>query len=150
MSKQNKVTNTAIIRNVKLIKATHSGNKVWNNRTRRYEVDNENIVTALTLAELKEEDYTSIKSAYEGVANNFIPKWYTDAEGFMNLKSWYQIPVMDINGATYEDITELIESNPCLIGSTVDIAVDIKKGSIYPRSIKIIEYGEERNPFEGM
>lgn len=150
MAKKENQIKQIVLKGVKLIKATHGGNKVWNNRTHRYDVDSENIVTALTLAELTPEHYELLKPAYEGVASNFVPKWFTDADGFINLKSWFEVPVMGTSGETYSDIVELIESCSTLIGSTVNIAIDIKKGSVYPHSLKITEYGEERNPFENL
>ncbi len=139
-----------IINEVKLIKATHGGKKVWDNRTKRYIVNPDEIVTALTLAELTNDDYKLIESAYADTIPNFIPKWFKEQSGFMNLTTAFAIPVMDIDGTIYDDITTLINECPTLIGSTISISLDLKKGSVYPKSIKIVEQGEEKNPFEGM
>lgn len=134
---------------VKLIKATHGGRKIWNNRTKRYEVNPDEVVTSLTLAELTEDDYALIAHAFESTPSNFIPKWFKEGKGFCNMTTSFKIPTVE--GSTeYSDLTELIESESRLIGSTINIFVDLKNGAVYPSAIRITSFGEEKNPFEGL
>ena len=87
-------------------------------------------------------------TAYEGVGNKLTPSWFKDKTGYINLASIYNIPVMGVKGEimTFEEFTE----NERAIGSKVRMSITQKEGSVYPKAIKILELGEERDPFEGL
>lgn len=87
-------------------------------------------------------------TAYEGVGNKLTPAWFKDRTGYINLASIYNIPVMGVKGEimTFEEFTE----NERAIGSKVRMSITQKEGSVYPKAIKILELGEERDPFEGL
>lgn len=87
-------------------------------------------------------------TAYEGVGNKLTPAWFKDKTGYINLASIYNIPVMGVKGEimTFEEFTE----NERAIGSKIRMSITQKEGSVYPKAIKILELGEERDPFEGL
>lgn len=87
-------------------------------------------------------------TAYKEVGNKLTPAWFKDKTGYINLASIYNIPVMGVKGEimTFEEFTE----NERAIGSKVRMSITQKEGSVYPKAIKILELGEERDPFEGL
>lgn len=87
-------------------------------------------------------------TAYEGVGSKLTPAWFKDKNGYMNLASLYNIPVCDFRGTimTFEEFC----NNERAIGSKVRMSITQREGSVYPKAIKILEYGEERDPFEGL
>jgi hypothetical protein len=86
--------------------------------------------------------------AYKEAGNKLTPAWYKDRTGYINLASIYNIPVMGIKNdiMTFEEFTE----NERSIGSKIRMSITQKEGSVYPKAIKILELGEERDPFEGL
>lgn len=102
---------------------------------------------------IKSEDipYDEIK-AYDNTKSSFIPDWYKDRNGYINLSSKYDIPCRYgnekfmfsewINGAA--DLTAP--------GSMVVIRIRQKNGSVcsvYPVAIDILSDGEIADVWEG-
>ena len=99
---------------------------------------------------IKSDDipYDEIK-AYDNTKSSFIPDWYKDRNGYINLSSKYDIPCRYgnekfmffewINGAT--DLTAP--------GSNVVIRIRQKDGSVYPVAIDILSDGEIADVWEG-
>ena len=99
---------------------------------------------------IKSEDipYDEIK-AYDNTKSSFIPDWYKDRNGYINLSSKYDIPCRYgnekfmfsewINGAA--DLTAP--------GSMVVIRIRQKDGSVYPVAIDILSDGEIADVWEG-
>lgn len=87
-------------------------------------------------------------TAYKDAGNKMTPAWYKDKTGYINLASIYNIPVCDFKGVimTFEEFC----NNERAIGSKVRMSITQKEGSVYPKAMKILEYGEERDPFEGL
>lgn len=86
--------------------------------------------------------------AYDNVGTKLTPSWFKNQDGYMNLSSIYAIPLMDVKGKkiTFEDwIND--ENDYNVLGSLVRISVKQKDGAIYPEAIKVLEEGEERDPF---
>ena len=59
--------------------------------------------------------------------------------------SIYSIPVMDERGNKIDFDTWLEQYN--VLGSKIKVSVKQKDGAIYPEAIKVLEDGEERDPF---
>lgn len=95
-------------------------------------------------------DYDSIH-AYDNVGSKLTPTWFKDKTGYINLSSIYDIPIQDVNGKRI-DFEEWIDSeeNHNALGSKVKVSIKQKEGALYPIAIKVIEEGEERDPFEGL
>lgn len=91
--------------------------------------------------------YDSI-TAFEGVGNKLTPAWFKEKNGYINLASIYNIPVMDPknNILTFEEFT----NSETAIGSKIRMSIVQRDGAVYPKAIKILEWGEERDPFEGL
>lgn len=93
-------------------------------------------------------DYDSIH-AYDNVGNKLTPTWFKDKTGYINLSSIYDIPIQDVNGKRI-DFEEWIGEDYNALGSKVKVSIKQKEGALYPIAIKVIEEGEERDPFEGL
>lgn len=93
-------------------------------------------------------DYDSIH-AYDNVGSKLTPTWFKDKTGYINLSSIYDIPIQDVNGKRI-DFEEWIGEEHNALGSKVKVSIKQKEGALYPIAIKVIEEGEERDPFEGL
>ena len=91
--------------------------------------------------------YDSI-TAYDNVGAKLTPAWFKDKTGYINLASIYNIPVMDPRNMilTFEEFV----NNEKAIGSKIRMSVVQRDGSVYPKAVKVLEWGEERDPFEGL
>lgn len=83
--------------------------------------------------------------AYDNVGTKLTPSWLKNRDGYINLSSIYSIPVMDARGKQIDFDDWLVEYN--VLGSLVKVSIKQKDGAIYPEAIKVLEDGEERNPF---
>ena len=138
-----------ILNDVTLVKAKRGGKSVWDNKTKRFTYNNDQLETTLSLFSEDEEIYSKLASAYEDTHEKFIPRWFKEKNGFINLKSNYDIPVLTTNDEE-TTLVDLINESPTLIGSKVNISLTLTDGAIYPNAIKIIEDGEVKNPFDGL
>ena len=138
-----------ILNDVTLVKAKRGGKSVWDNRTKRFTYNNDQLETTLSLFSEDEEIYSKLSSAYEDTHEKFIPRWFKEKNGYINLKSNYDIPVLTTNDEE-TTLVDLINESPTLIGSKVNISLTLTDGAVYPNAIKIVEDGEVKNPFEGL
>lgn len=83
--------------------------------------------------------------AYDNSGTKLTPAWFKNQDGYINLSSIYSIPVMNSKGVKI-DFDEWLE-NYNVLGSIVRVAVKQKEGAVYPEAIKVLEDGEERDPF---
>lgn len=86
--------------------------------------------------------------AYTNVPSKLTPSWFKDQNGYMNLKSNFNIKIKNERGREM-DFEDFIQGDT-VIGSQIKIKVKQKEGALYPISIVVIEPGEAYNPFEGM
>ena len=86
--------------------------------------------------------------AYDYVCAKLTPSWMKEKDGYINLSSIYDVPVMDVRLKKIS-FTDWME-NYNTIGSKVLVKIKQKDGAIYPEAIKVIEDGEERDPFKDM
>ena len=138
-----------ILNDVTLVKAKRGGKSVWDNKTKRFTYNNDQLETTLSLFSENEEIYSKLASAYEDTHEKFVPRWFKEKNGYINLKSNYDIPVLTTNDEE-TTLVDLINESPTLIGSKVNISLTLADGAIYPNAIKIIEEGEVKNPFDGL
>lgn len=138
-----------ILNNVTLVKAKRGGKSVWDNRLKRFTYNNDQLETTLSLFSEDEEVYSKLASAYEDTHEKFVPRWFKEKDGYINLKSNFDIPVLTTNDEE-TTLVDLINESPTLIGSKVNISLTLADGAVYPNAIKIIEDGEVKNPFEGL
>lgn len=88
-------------------------------------------------------------TAYEGTRTSFIPQWYKEQEGYMNLSSVYDIPCRYGNDKfTFSDwiskYNDLTAPN-----SEVCIRIRQKDGAVYPVAIDILKDGEVADVWDG-
>lgn len=138
-----------ILNDVTLVKAKRGWKSVWDNRTKRFTYNNDQLETTISLFSENEEIYSKLASAYENTHEKFVPRWFKEKEGYINLKSNFDIPVLTTNDEE-TTLVDLIDESSTLIGSKVNISLTLADGAIYPNAIKIIEEGEVKNPFEGL
>lgn len=86
--------------------------------------------------------------AYDNVGTKLTPSWFKNRDGYINFSSIYSIPVMDAGGKRIS-FDEWLE-NYNVLGSIVKVAFKQKDGAVYPEAIKVLEDGEERDPFADM
>ena len=93
-------------------------------------------------------DYVKFDKAFEKGGSRLTPNWVKNKDGYINLNSKFDIPVKDINGKviSFEEFTE----KSTALGSRIIISLSIKEGAVYPVAFKVLEEGEEINPFEGL
>lgn len=93
-------------------------------------------------------DYAKFEKAYENSGARLTPNWVKEKDGYINLSSKFDIPCKDTRGKviTFEEFTEKTTA----LGSKVKLSLTIKEGAVYPVAFKILEEGEEINPFEGL
>lgn len=99
--------------------------------------------------------YESI-TAFEGSKDRYIPAWFKDKTGYINLKSRYNIPVKDSKATQFQglkghtiDFAEFVERET-VIGSKVRISIIQRDGALYPKALVVLEDGEPKDPFEGL
>lgn len=86
--------------------------------------------------------------AYEGVGTKMTPAWFINQDGYINLASIYSIPVLNSEGIKTE--TDAWFNTDNVIGSKVRVSIRQKEGAVYPVAIKVLEDGEERDPFKDL
>lgn len=86
--------------------------------------------------------------AYEGVGTKMTPAWYINQDRYINLASIYSIPVLNSEGIKTD--TDAWFNTDNVIGSKVRVSIRQKEGAIYPVAIKVLEDGEERDPFKDL
>lgn len=83
--------------------------------------------------------------AYDNAGTKLTPSWLKNRDGYINLSSIYSIPVMNALGRQIDFDDWLADYN--VLGSKVKVSIKQKDGAIYPEAIKVLEDGEERDPF---
>lgn len=83
--------------------------------------------------------------AYDNVGTKLTPSWLKNRDGYINLSSIYSIPVMNARGNQIDFDDWLADYN--VLGSKIRVSIKQKDGAIYPEAIRVLEDGEERDPF---
>ena len=88
-------------------------------------------------------------TAYEGTRTSFIPQWYKEQEGYMNLSSVYDIPCRYGNDKfTFSDWISK-DNDLTAPNSEVCIRIRQKDGAVYPVAIDILKDGEVADVWDG-
>ena len=95
---------------------------------------------------LSDPDLTEFEPVYADTPKKLQPKWYKEETGFISLNSNFDIPTMDPKGSEVM-LSDIMASDFTLIGAEVGVAVVLKDGAVYPKSIRIIAEGEPTDPF---
>ena len=101
----------------------------------------------LTLAEVEKLD-KEIVNAFAESGKTFTPEWVKEFEGFVNLSTQYDLPCRDLKDKEYDSVLDFItDENFPWMGAEVGVSVNVKKGAVYPKSIKFYSEGKEFNAF---
>lgn len=105
--------------------------------------------TYITIADADNIDdiIKECKSAYASSGDKFTPAWIKNYEGYINLSTIFDVPTKDGN-EVLADIKLYVDNNVDWYNSIVSLKVILKDGAIYPSAIKVLEHGEEINPFD--
>ena len=95
---------------------------------------------------LSDPDLTEFDAVYADTPKKLQPKWYKEETGYISLNSNFDIPTMDPKGSEVM-LSDIMASDFTLIGAEVGVAVVLKDGAVYPKSIRIIAEGESSDPF---
>ena len=131
---QSKVMENVIVEGV-IVSARYGSTKFDDRNKYRFSIKSDNI------------PYDEIV-AYEGVGTKMTPAWFINQDGYINLASIYSIPVLNSEGIKTE--TEAWFNTDNVIGSKVRVSIRQKEGAVYPVAIKVLEDGEERDPFKDL
>lgn len=103
-------------------------------------------------------DISIFAGAFKKSKKQYIPKWYSEFKGYINLHSKYRVPVQvaiaDEDGDIDVDNTDtdkIIKGPYDFKYYKAKVKMKVKEGAVYPMAIKI--YGEPDNtynPFEDM
>ena len=86
--------------------------------------------------------------AFDNSGSKLTPSWFKDQNGYINLNSIYEVPIKDSKGKVIDFETWL--NGYDVLGSIVVVKIKQKDGAVYPIAIKVIEDGEDRDPFADM
>lgn len=118
----------------KVIRAEFGGTKYDKKMKNRLTVKSEDL------------DYSAIW-AYDDCGPKYTPRWLKDANGYINLDSSFDIPVMiDNDEISFDDWLGLKTA----IGSAVKVKIRQKDGKIYPVCVKVLKEGNKIDHFEDM
>ena len=131
---QSKVMENVIVEGV-IVSARYGSTKFDDRNKYRFSIKSDNI------------PYDEIV-AYEGVGTKMTPAWFINQDGYINLASIYSIPVLNSEGIKTE--TDAWFNTDSVIGSKVRVSIRQKEGAVYPVAIKVLEDGEERDPFKDL
>lgn len=97
---------------------------------------------------LTDDDYKSFDEVFKEVGKKYVPNWFKEQSGEMFLKSRYDFGVLTTE-ETKTKFSEWVESGTT-IGSNIRLKVVLKDGIIYPKAIKVITDGEQKDLFSDM
>lgn len=88
-------------------------------------------------------------TAYEGTRSSFVPQWFKEQEGYVNLSSVYDIPCRYGNDKFM--FSDWISSDNDLTAPNSEVCIRIrqKDGAVYPVAIDILKDGEVADVWEG-
>lgn len=103
-------------------------------------------------------DITVFAGAFKKSNKKYIPKWYSEFKGYINLHSKYKVPVQIAVPDEDNDIDIINTDTARLITGDTDykyykakVKMKLKEGAVYPMAVKIIgEPDNNYNPFEDM
>lgn len=92
--------------------------------------------------------YAQFEEVYMNMSDSFTPTWLKERNGYINQASSFDFKVELPDGSRI-DYSEALKTIDNLNGSIGQFKLKLKEGAIYPIAIKLSEFGEESNLFEG-
>lgn len=108
----------------------------------------EQLYVTLAEVELSKDKKKELDDAFKDAGKKFTPSWLQKFEGYVNLKTEFELPCMDLDGNEHDSIEEFIKEEKFpYLGAEVKCSINVKEGAIYPNSIKFLSEGKPYNPF---
>lgn len=104
----------------------------------------------ISLAEVKISDkkMDELKDAFKDSGKKFTPDWILNFNGYVNLKTQFELPCMSIDGGKNSSVEEYIKDhNFPYMGADVKVSINVKDGAVYPNSIAFLTEGKPYDPF---
>lgn len=147
MKKEQKQNDVMVIKGLTIVSAKYGIKKIKSKSGKEYTSD----VPLYQLSFRGNIPYEDI-TAYDDAPDKWVPTWYKDADGYMNLSSQFDI-AFQIEGqrsTMSEFLEDAAEKGYSCTGSVADVKIRQTDGAVYPVAVKVLSLGEERDPFDDM
>lgn len=99
---------------------------------------------------LNKDKMAELEDCFKDAGKKFTPEWVKKFEGFVNLKTEYELPCKTPDGVEHPSIEKLIQADKFPFRmADVKVSINLKKdkNAIYPVSVIFMSEGEPYNPF---
>lgn len=129
----------------KLIRCKREEKEVRDKKGKAHKIDE---ALWITLAEvnLSEKKLDELKEAFKESGDQYTPDWVKNFNGYVNIKTKYELPCRDLQGVEYPSIEVFIKEHAWL-SADVSLSLNIKEGAVYPNAIIFESEGKPFNPF---
>ncbi len=102
----------------------------------------------ITLAEveLSKDQREELRETFAEAGAKFTPEWVKKFEGYVNVKTQYDLPCRDLDGNDHKSIEDFIKEFAWM-GADVALSLNLKEGAVYPNALIFKGEGKPFNPF---
>lgn len=102
----------------------------------------------ITLAEvdLSKDQKKELEETFKDAGAKFTPEWVKNFEGYVNVKTQYDLPCRDLDGNDHKSIEDFIKDFAWM-GADVALSLNLKEGAVYPNALIFKGEGKPFNPF---
>lgn len=102
----------------------------------------------ITLAEveLSKDQRDQLRDTFAEAGAKFTPEWVKNFEGYVNVKTQYELPCRDLDGNDHKSIEDFIKDFAWM-GAEVALSLNLKEGAVYPNALIFKGEGKPFNPF---
>lgn len=102
----------------------------------------------ITLAEveLSKDQRDQLRDTFDEAGAKFTPEWVKNFEGYVNVKTQYDLPCRDLDGNDHKSIEDFIKDFAWM-GAEVALSLNLKEGAVYPNALIFKGEGKPFNPF---
>lgn len=107
----------------------------------------EGLFVTLAEVELSDKKKKELEDAFKDTGKKFTPAWIKEFEGYVNLKTQYELPYRNVEGAEFDSIEKGIAEGLKWMNAEVKVSINVKEGAIYPNAIVFLSEGTAFNAF---
>lgn len=108
----------------------------------------EQLYITVAEASLSKEKLGELADAFKESGKKFTPDWVKNFNGYVNLKTEFDLPCKDLEGEAHDSIEDFVKDSKFpWMGAEVKISIQIKEGAVYPNSLIFISEGKPYDPF---
>lgn len=107
----------------------------------------EGLFVTLAEVELSDKKKKELEEAFKDAGKKFTPAWIKEFEGYVNLKTQYELPYRNVEGAEFDSIEKGIADGLKWMNAEVKVSINVKEGAIYPNAIVFLSEGTAFNAF---